>query len=320
MLGTLGTGALVALTGCSIFDPTIHGHTPGPSGSPPAEPGELPYLREGLTTEQHLIEAGLGVRLDAAQLRLSPAQIGLVTWVTDAAGRHSAALRAGTPTAPRSPSPTPSPAPTPTFTPRRPASWSRFVGTLQAADSAHLARARSTTGTASAMWASLAAHAAAVAAVPTGGQARSQVWHSAAIEVTDEVSALRTAIAGTHALCFAAELCLTPIDPRSPEHAQMTGVWTKWLRKRDQLSALVRELGGEDPGSKAPYDVQPPASAPAARALLATLETRLLPAAGAWVAAADKSRLQALNLLVDTAVSAAQLGGELQVWPGWPTA
>ncbi len=312
---TLGTGVLAALTGCSVSDPAIRGHTPAPVPSAPTTPGPLPYLREGLATQQTLTKTVLGVRARASALQLTPAQVGLVTWLGQATARQTAALRLGTPTAPRTSTPV---EPPPTPSPRLTADWPALLSELRTAGAAHLARARATTGLTAAMWAALAAHVLSVAAAPTGAQARSQVWHPALIDVGDEISALRAAIAGTHALCFAAELSLVPLTTASPDYRQLSATWQKWRRTRDELSRLVRDLGAEPPGSKAPYDVPPPRDAASARALMAGLETRLLPSAGAWVAAADGTKLRALNLLVGTAVSAAQLGGELQVWPGWP--
>lgn len=300
-----------------MFDPAIHGHTPGPTVTPPAPPGRLPYLTEGLATQRELSATLQGLQRGPGWRQVTAAQTHLVSWLTTAAARHSAALTLGTPTQPVG---TPSPAPqqSPRISPKAGVTWPGLLATLRKGGHDHLARARATTGPTSAMWAALATHALVVAAVPTGTQPRSHQLYASGLEPVDEIAGLRAVIAGVHALVFAAELALVPLQRTGPEYARITGLWTKWQRTRDDLTTLVRQVGGEAPGSKEPYDVRPPASAAAAVALMARLEGRLLPACGAWIAASDKTRIQALNLLLGTATSAAQLGGELQVWPGWP--
>jgi hypothetical protein len=302
-----------AVGGCALRSPAVVGHTTGPRSPSPTG---LPHRDEGLATAGTVEAAARGVEQRAEALSLTPPQSALASWTTQAAQFHRAAIVRGTPvaTAPgATPSAPPSIAPSPTAT------WDGLLTTARTSATQYARHATSAEGTDRLTWASLAAFGACVATRTTGSRSLSKTSDAQAPVVPGEVEALAGVVAGIHALVFATELALTHVPRADAARGTITSAWTGWLASRDELSATLSALGGTPPGSQAPYDITAPKDPAAALGLVATLETRFLPTLGVWVAAADGTAPAAIELLRSTAVHAVSIGGELQIWPGWPT-
>lgn len=88
----------------------------------------------------------------------------------------------------------------------------------------------------------------------------------------------------------------------------------------DALTAWLRAAGKEAPTAAAVYELpHTPHDAPSALALLAEVNSSLLPHLGQWVAASvePRSRELAVRRLVSAGVTIARSGGGLTAWPGW---
>ncbi|WP_028709464.1 DUF4439 domain-containing protein [Propionicicella superfundia] len=306
--GLLGIGAL---TGCSLLDPTIVGRTAAPgTGSAVPDTG-IPYRDEGVTALSRVEGLARGVQA-ATEQRLTSAQTALLAWVVPALAAQRAAVIRGTPVTDETPSPGASPSPS------TGATWQAFVGELSASASGHARRAAGTRGADSLLWASLAGFAQSVADHP-GTTTRSTALVPALPVVGSEADALTDVVTQLHVLVFGVELALVPLRGSDAAYEQISSAQSSWMQYRDDLSETLRSLGAPVPGSRAPYDIAAPESAAAATTLVADLETRFLPTAGVWVAAADSTHPAALDLLAAATAGAASFGGKLQVWPGWPT-
>lgn len=315
MIAATGLAGVGMLSGCALFDPTVGKPTGAPNPGTSPSPTELPFQAQGLSALAQVEAHALGIQANATSLKLTTSQTGLLAWLVQSLQIQRAAVIRGTPVtdAETSPQPVPSVAAAAGTT------WASLLSEVPASSKDHLARAAGSRGLDSLLWASIAAFAATAVTSPSGAQARSLVNAPAQPKVPSEQDALSEVIAGTHALCYATELALVPVPGSDPAYARINNAWTSWLQTRDDLSQSLRALGGTPPGSKAPYDVSAPSTVARALGLVAELETRFLPTVGVWLAAADSTHSAAVALLAKTATQAAGFGGELQVWPGWPT-
>ncbi len=287
LLAALG-GVLAAATGCSPRDPTVTGRPSAvPSGS--GAPGGVDGARYAS------LAAGL-----AAAVRGGATGTDRLGGFRDRAAAafdaHAAFFAAGTGgTAPGG-------------------SLSDAAGS--AASTFLAAAARSTTA---ARLAAAGAYAAAVSSLAGATSPRTPVDATSADSVPSlgDAEAMTALLVQLHAAVFAIEAAI----------AHLSGADATWARAlldghRAARDGLAAELGGRSlrvPAAQVAYDIGRPTDTAGAVALLARVETAVLPDACRVVRAAtdETVRLLGASTLEDAAVAVARSGGGLPVWPGW---
>lgn len=299
LLGSLGLlAAGPALTACT--NPRID----GAPQTPPAPVTRAPHPQ----SEQIL--AALQSESDLAGLTAAstPAQ-------AQAHRLHLFALQAAEPQS------RPTAAPTPDFRhtppPVPPAgTGQRLADSAGRASAAYRQTANRSEGQLALFWASLAAFAGAEAARtgfevpeappvrPMATRAEPEVWADLLTNLDPAIYAAQTALAFL-----------------SRGDAQTARDNLADLRdSADALTARLRAAGKEAPTAAAVYELpHTPHDAPSALALLAEVNSGLLPHLGQWVVSSvePRSRELAVKRLVAAGVTVARAGGGLTAWPGW---
>lgn len=287
LLAALG-GVLSGVTGCTRRDPTVIGRpsaVPSLSGAPSAVAG-APYAS---------LAAGL-----AAAIRGGAAGTDRLGGFKDRAAAafdaHAAFFAAGTTAA----------APG--------GSLSEAAGSAATTFLAAPAR-----GTSAARLAAAGAYAAAVASLAGARSPRTPAEAPSAdtIAALGDAEAMTALVVQLHAALFAIEAAI----------AQLSGEDAAWARvlldgHRAARDGLAAELGRRSlrvPAAQVAYDIGRPTDTAGAVALLARVETAVLPDACRVTRAATDETVRRLgaSALEDAAVAVARSGGGLPVWPGW---
>lgn len=345
-LATLVSGGLL-LTGCTGGVDLPGRPSPSPSPTPTPLPG---------TTEATLLENDLAARceeiLGTFSDRLDRTERALLTKITDAHRAHAAVLERTDPV--QLPDPTPSPAPTSTA----PATETP-AGTASAEPSASGSAAPPPIGDnpkqafdgLREMEHRAARSYRVLAREPEGPQDQlrrlAQLWGSLATaaasyreacrrrensgsellgtrrltaQLPDETTAVQDVVAQTHAIIYGYQTAIAALSERTEERAR--GQLTDARVLRDRLSAWLVEHDSDVPVADPGYDlpVKPTGPGKASR-LISTMERRLLPYLGQWLATAEdeQDRKDAVSTMINTARTDVIWSGRITVWPGWPT-
>lgn len=318
----LGAAAAGVLTGCSVTDPVIVG---GPS-APPTTPTRTPTPRLLGADQAYALETALASQAaHLATAKLPAAQRQRIELVRDAHHAHAVALAGPRPTTRPTTVPTPAPTAAPTRLPGLGSTPAAAIKTLQGqertAATGYAATAVASTGATALLWGSLAAAAqmaadaiALTSAVPAPRPAASRA-PLAVVTDTDAAAALLTQV---HAVVFGYRAGIAALSGTALQHAD-ADLWRQ-QRLRDDLAALLAARGVTAPTALPAYALPvDPTTAATASSLFCTLEQRLLPYCGQWLAAADNtSRPDAQTTLTAGARASVAWGGAPLTWPGWP--
>lgn len=302
-MGMLGLGAV---TGCTWFDPTINDTgTPRAAGQ-----AGVPFEAEGLAS---LAEIEGRARALSADTALSGARSSLLAWMLTSMSAHRAAVLRGTPVAEATASASPSGSVAPIA-----GTWAELLKALSGAANEHRQRALACEGLDALLWGSMGQWAATVASTSAeSARTLSDESPGVAIRVAED-QALADVIAQIHVLVFGTELALAPLSGTDSAYETVSAAHRAWSKRRDTLSQTLRERGGTVPGSREPYDLDAPATASAAVALVADMEDSFLATAGVWIASAQDTREDATDLFASVSMDALGHGAPLRTWPGWP--
>lgn len=323
----------VGVAACTVTDPTIQragnapATTPTPSPSPPP-PTPLAGSAAGAGTEATAVAWCTAVA-GATSYRLAPGQL---TNLTESVTLHRRRLEvlslpeattrppSGTGTGPgASASPPPSPAAV-TLDADRTRGMASFRSTMDKLTEDHLGRTTAVGGATALLWASLAAgiRQTVVVAdrVTEAPRPAAEPSHGRYVPLTD-VAAAQGLLAQLHALVFGLQACLAPLSGAAATPYQERLVRARI--QRDHLVAWLRTRGSSVPAAEPQYDLGGTVTtATQSYALVARMESALLPFAGDWVAASETSeRRRAAEWLVDGAGVGVAAGAAPAVWPGW---
>ncbi len=328
-LALAGTAAL-AVTGCQVSDPVVHG---GPT-APPPEPSPTPEpLRPGqqaaLEHEVALAALAAQAHTGAERLRLGPGQAAAAGWMATAHDAHATALLDPHPARRATTAPTTGPSPRPRPTPSgtlaattRDQAIDQLRDRLERALSDYRRAALGDQGPTALVWGSLAAYARSAQAALTRDEPRPRppVVEVRELEPWSDAEAEQQALRQVHALVYGYQVAI-PWFPRA-EGQTAYGVLVQRRDLRDRLAKALRTRGQAAPAAEPAYALphQPTDRATAAE-LLWRMESAYAPFAGAWLAAATDAdaRREALESLEQSAVLGVEWGGPLSVWPGWPS-
>lgn len=299
---------LLGSLGLLVSGPVLAGCTnPRIEGAPQTPPA--PVTREPNPQQQQIL-AALQSESDLA---------GLTRASTPGQARahevHLLALQAAEPQSRPTTAPTPDFRHTPPPVPA-PAAGQRLAERAGQASAAYQQTANASDGQLALFWASLAAFAAAESARtgfevadpppvrPMATRAEPEVW-------ADLVGNLNGAI-------YAAQTALGFLNRGDAQTARDN--LADLRDSADALTAWLRAAGKEAPTAAAVYELpSTPHDAPTALALLASVNSGLLPHLGQWVASAaePRSRELAVRRLTAAGATIARAGGSLTAWPGW---
>lgn len=329
-LAMAGTG----LAGCTLTDPTVgpSGSTvppvPPPSPTPAAPPPPLEGSSAGAASEASAIAWCAALAAAATTYQLGAGQTGNLALAGSLHRRRLAVLTGPEPTTrpvpsdgPTAGTPTlPSIPPAPTLDPNRGKGFTAFRTNLGRLRAEHLGRVAGASGMTALLWASLAAGVQQSSVLADRAAAAPRPTTEAShppYEPSTDVAAAQGFLAQLHALAFGLQASLAPLSGAAATPYQQRLVRARI--QRDHLVAWLRNRGANVPVAEAEYDLGGVINSPAAAlALVARMESALLPFAGDWVAAAEATeRRGAAEWLADGAGVAVQAGAAPAVWPGW---
>jgi uncharacterized protein YfaA (DUF2138 family) len=137
-----------------------------------------------------------------------------------------------------------------------------------------------------------------------------------AAELPSPVEAMQNVVAQCYPMVFGYQTAIPRLSGARGDHARATMAGYRDLR--DLLSARLTGQDEQVPGPRAAYELAVPTDEDSASELIATLETRMLPYLGQWLATAE-DRTAPLTALLDTAREVQIWNPMIMVWPGWPT-
>jgi len=195
-----------------------------------------------------------------------------------------------------------------------------FRAAMSKLEQEHLGRVGATSGMTALLWASLAASIAqsvVVAGRETSSPEPATEGDHLPYEPMTDIAAAQALLTQLHALVFGLQAALAPLsgDAATPYQDRLV----RARIQRDHLVDWLRDQDADVPAAEPEYDLGGSISKSSqAYALVARMETALLPFAGDWVAAAaiELSR-QAAEWLADGAGIAVLAGAAPTVWPGW---
>lgn len=347
-LATLISGGLL-LTGCTggVDQPPRPSPRPSPTPTPPPWTTEAAGLENDLAARCEAI-------LDTFSGRLDRTERALLTKITDAHRAHAVVLELTDPV--QLPDPTPSPAPTSaapsseTPTPAGTASpdpspsgsaaappigdnpKQAFDGLREMerrAARSYRDLARSPTGPQdqlgrlAQLWGSLATAAASYReACRRRDNPGSELLGTRRLqaELPDATTAVQDVVAQAHAMIYGYQTAIAALSDRGEERARDQLTDARVLR--DRLAAWLVDQDSDVPAAEPGYElpVQPTGPDRASR-LISTMERRLLPYLGRWLATAeeDGDRTDAVSTMINSARADVIWSGRITVWPGWPT-
>lgn len=287
LLGAVG----VVAAGCTFMDPRVTG-TPYPAPTPTATPPPPVDLAEVLGREVALAQ----LLESSSRAPAPPLAQGLRAHVT--ALQEAWDTTPGTGDAPD---------------PKDPA------GATAASHRSAALQVGGRLGFQLAMLAAYASGAARALQRPSVSVARAPL---ANIRPSSDTEAMAALLSQVHAALWAVQTA-TGVFALSDDAREPFVARSDQLRDlRDGLTAVLVERGIEPPAAEPAYEVSKPADAAGAVALGRTVETRLLPFAGAAVladtAGSRQARTLCLNALVAGTVRLVATGGALPLWPGQP--
>ena len=324
-----------------------------PSPSPSPTPTPLPGTTEAAGLENDLA-ARCEAILDTFSNRLDRTEQALLTKITDAHRAHAAVLELTDPV--QLPDPTPSPAPTsaapssetptPSGTASADPSASGSAAPPPIGDNPRQAfdglremerrAARSYRDLArepegpqdqlrrlAQLWGSLATAAASYREASRRREnSGSELLGIRRLEaqLPDETTAVQDVVAQAHAIIYGYQTAIAALSDRAEERAR--GQLTDARVLRDRLSAWLVEHDSDVPVAEPGYELPVKATGPgAASRLIGTMERRLLPYLGQWLATAEdeQDRKVAVATMINTARTDVIWSGRITVWPGWPT-
>lgn len=176
------------------------------------------------------------------------------------------------------------------------------------------------------LWGSLSTAAGSYAATLTDSHhetPKAAARHREAVRMPPTDQAIRHLVTQLHATIFGFQTALGRLSGKSAAQARTR--LTTYRRLRDTAGVWLTEHKRTVPNEKAAYrlPVQPKDSSTAIT-LIITIEDRILPYLGQWLATADTAgnRKTALEALEDCWTSANSWSSppHVPVWPGWPLA
>ncbi|GAA1822415.1 DUF4439 domain-containing protein [Microlunatus capsulatus] len=319
-------GLALGGAGCSLSDPAVRGPVPAAGGSPRPTPTPTPLppgLVRDVAAETALVAGARAQRRRTAAdddrrrdllelLDLTPAEQATALADPDPARRPTTGPTTG-------PSPSPSPSPSSGAAP----GTARLVAQERALATRYRTAALAASGPEALLWGSMAVASGAFAR----GLGADQPPRTAAVAahrpltVVSDTAAVSALVAALHAAVWGYQLALgkLPADGEAHDRA-LAGLRTR-RALQDRLVDRLRRAGADVPAAAPAYDPDGEVrDADDARLLLRGVETRLLPFAGLWLAAAARpaDRAAALDTLAATASTATAWGAPLRAWPGWP--
>lgn len=325
----LGGGLLLgALAGCT--DPRV-GPDRGTVPTTPTRPGgtkpatstpTLPGAAEAAAAEQAaaaLAAALLGdrrVKLDRSAQRL-------VTAARDAHRDHAVVLAHPEPTTRPTTAPSAGTTPAPARPPRT-VTVRALADTERALARRHAAAVPASRGLTALLWGSLS-----VAATTMAGAlgARGPVPVAPARDrraipvVVADVAGVQAMVSQLHAAVYGYQVAIGRLAPGSERRERAVAGLAERRALRDRLTTFLIARQADVPVAAAAYVPSVRVTGPAsAAALIAAVETALLPYAGQWLASATARREveAAFAELGRTAGLARRWGGPVVRWPGWP--
>ena len=320
--GLLGSGLALAVSGCTVSDPTVRGA--GPVGSAPS-PSPTPTPTPPASAAVELRLAALAAAVPDAPGRPTAASAALLELVRASHLERAAALAAPDPAARPIPDPTaagPSPSPPVSPAPSRAAALRQLAAAERTAAADHRRTALAADGLTALLLGSMSVassrFAAALAAedAPAAGSPRAH-RPTALVPDTEAVAALVTSL---HAVVYGYQLALGRLAPGSGAHDRAIAALRQRRALLNRLSGVLVAAGADVPAASPAYEPSPrPTDARTARLLIQRMESALLPFCGLWLAAAARpaDRTLALDTLAATAATAEAWGAPLLAWPGY---
>jgi hypothetical protein len=328
-----GVAAGLGLAGCSLDNrPGARGVGTSPAATPTSSPTPtpLPGTTAAASRESDLA-AFAAAALDRFDGHLSANDRNLLTRLRDAHLAHAAVLTQQDPTAI---GPTTGPSPTPAASATGVLHSPKAVlAKLHALESraAKSYSALATTpngpddqlGPLALLWGSLATASTCYADACVAGRniGRDVVGDQRAnVALPDRDTAIQNLLEQCYAIIFGYQNALAHLSEENVERAQASLAGYRDLRDRlaDQLSD--QQVAASGPHAAYQLPVQPTSQATAAK-LIASMENRVLPFVGQWLAtAADDERSAALSTMISIARDALTWSPKIIVWPGYPAA
>lgn len=335
--------ATLALSGCSDRESTVSSpssasgaSTPHSGGTGAAHTTSPPGTAHGAATEAELADFAAAV-LHQLGTKLHTADKRLLTLLVSAHRTHAEVLQRSDPTrigrhghrlATASPSGTASPGHIGSHPDK---ALTKLRSLERSAAHHHRARALKPSGpddhhkSLTLLWGSLSVAATSYAATLGGGHARKPreaAKNRKRVRMPEHDEAIQHLVSQTDAVIFGFQTALGHLSQKSAKRARHR--LARYRRLRDTAGIWLTDHKVDVPQQEPAYRLPVhPKSSSTASALISTVELRMLPYFGQWLATSPTAggRTKALHAL-DHAVSSAEswsAADRVLVWPGWPT-
>ncbi len=303
-------GGAAALAGCTVGENVQWLPWTAPSPLPVTVPDGLPArLAKTDALAGHLLA-------NAAAWKLSAQRVATLEWFRRATTEHLQVIESGDPARRQRATATPSSRPAPTQ-PTAAATQTALTKELAALHASHQGSARSASGPAALLWASLAAFSAAMATwLPSGVAALGDDGTDLTPDLTGTGAVRVVQLADQAAYGYESALAATGLG--KADTAALRSRLSQWRSLRTAVLAASPGLQPSPP--PVGYEQRPARSRAAARQLAVRTESAALPLFGAWLAGTSSAAERRLGVDALTGCNAALVGfgGQALRWPGWP--
>ncbi|MFT4218381.1 MAG: hypothetical protein QM619_14530 [Micropruina sp.] len=303
-------GGVAALAGCTIGENVQWLPWTAPSPLPVTVPDDVAgRIARTDALAGHLLA-------NASAWKLTGRRVTTLEWFRKATAEHLQVVTSGDPARRQQATAVPSSTPSPT---QRTASGtqSALTSELSALQSSHRDSARSASGPAALLWASLAAFSATMTAVlPSGSGALGDDGTDLTPDLTGTGADRALQLAAQAAYSY--EMALAATGLGTADTAALRVRLGQWRTLRAAILTASPKIDAGTP--PVAYDIRPARNRSAARQLAAHTETMALPLLGAWLAGTSSAaeRRLGVDALIASNTALTSFGGTVLRWPGWP--